>query len=59
MKTPLQELLRRMEAELVIVELAAWAAYHRDPLPAEDKNRTLLAIRRLDAIRESVSARLG
>jgi hypothetical protein len=55
---PLQVLLPRMSEELVIVELAAWAAYHGDRLPPEDKDRTLLAIRRLDAIRRAVSERI-
>lgn len=55
---PLKKLLPRMSEELVIVELAAWSAYHGDPLPKEDRERTLLAIRRLDAIREAVDARL-
>jgi hypothetical protein len=40
------------------VELAAWAAFHGDPLTKEDKDRTLLAIRRIEAIREAVNARL-
>ena len=55
---PLKILLPRMSEELVIVELAAWAAYHGDPLPKEDRERTLLAIRRLDAIRSAVNARI-
>ena len=55
---PLKTLLPRMSEELVIVELAAWAAYHGDPLPKEDRERTLLAIRRLDAIRSAVNARI-
>jgi len=59
MKTPLRDLLRRMDKELVVAELAAWAAFHHDRLPAEDKDRCLLAIRRLDAIRKCINARLG
>lgn len=54
----LRELFRRLDKELVIAELAAWAAYHGDPLPAEDLKRTLLAIRRMDAIRRALSARI-
>ena len=56
---PLKVLLPRMSVELVIVELAAWSAYHGDYLPKVDRERTLLAIRRLDAIRRAVDARLG
>ncbi|MFC1688085.1 hypothetical protein ACFL07_00310 [Pseudomonadota bacterium] len=55
---PLKVLLPRMSEELVIVELAAWSAYHHDRLPQDDRDRVLLAIRRLDAIREAVDARL-
>ena len=55
---PLKLLLPRMSEELVVVELAAWSAFHGDPLPQEDKDRTLLAIRRLEAIRGAVNARL-
>ena len=58
MKTPLRELLKRMDRELVVAELAAWAAFHHDRLPAQDKDRTLLAIRRLDAIRRTINERL-
>jgi hypothetical protein len=54
----LRGLLRRLDDELVVVELAAWAAYHSDPLPKEDKDGTLLAIRRMEAIRGAVNARL-
>jgi len=54
---PIRELLRRLGPELIVCELAAWAAYHGDRLPREDRNRTLLAIRRMDAIRKAVDAR--
>jgi hypothetical protein len=56
---PIRELLQRLDPELIIAELATWAAYHGDPLPRQDKDRTLLAIRRLDAIRKTINARLG
>jgi len=55
----ISELLRRLEPELIIAELATWAAFHADPLPRQDRDRTLLAIRRLEAIRKSINARLG
>ena len=54
----LRGLLGRLDNELVVVELAAWAAYHGDPLPKVDKDRALLAIRRIEAIREAVRVRL-
>jgi len=57
--TPLGELLRRLDFELIIAELGAWSAFHGDPLPREDKDRVLLAIRRMEAIRKSINARLG
>jgi len=56
-KTPIRELMRRLGPELIIAELATWAAYHGDPLPREDRDRTLLAIRRMDAIRKTIDAR--
>lgn len=59
MNTPLSELMRRLEPELVLVELAAWAAYHGDPLPAGDRDRILLAARRIDAIRRAIRDRLN
>ena len=54
----LRELLRRLGPELIIVELAGWSAFHGDLLPREDRDRTLLAVRRLDAIRKTIDARL-
>jgi hypothetical protein len=56
-KSSIRELLRRLGPELIIAELATWAAYHGDPLPREDRDRTLLAIRRMDAIRKTIDAR--
>jgi hypothetical protein len=56
--TTLRGLLARLDDELAVVELAAWAAFHGDPLEKVDLDRTLLAIRRLEAIREAVNARL-
>jgi hypothetical protein len=55
---PLKILLPRLAEELVIVELCAWSAYHGDPLPEDDKERCLLAVRRIDAIRRAVSERI-
>ncbi len=54
---PIRELLRRLGPELIIAELATWAAFHGDRLPREDRDRTLLAIRRMDAIRKTIDAR--
>jgi hypothetical protein len=59
MNNRLRELLQRLGPELIVAELATWAAYHGDPLPRVDRDRTLLAIRRLDAIRKIIDARLG
>jgi hypothetical protein len=56
---PLKVLLPRLAEELVIVELCAWASYHGDKLPKEDRDRALLAIRRIDALRRAVSDRLN
>ena len=58
MKAHLKSLLIKIESELIIVELAAWAAYHRDYLPKRDRDRVLLAIRKLEALRGAVNARL-
>ena len=57
LNTPIRDLLRRLGPELIIAELATWAAYHGDPLPREDRDRTLLAIRRMDAIRKTIDER--
>jgi hypothetical protein len=54
----IKSLLAKIESELIVVELAAWAAYHGDPLPKPDKDRTLLAIRRFEALRGAVNARI-
>ena len=59
MKASKRELMQRMSLELIIAELATWAAFHGDPLPREDRDRTLLAIRRMAAIKEAINARLS
>ena len=54
----LVSLLKKLETELVVTELAAWAAYHGDPLPRQDRDRTLLAIRRTETLRGMIDARI-
>jgi len=54
----LKVLLAKIESELIVVELGAWAAYHGDPLPKSDRDRVLLAIRKLAALRGAVNARI-
>ena len=55
---PLKTLLIKIESALIVVELAAWAAYHGDPFSKQDLDLVLLTIRRLDALRGAVNARL-
>ena len=57
-KSGLKSLLIKIESELIVVELGAWAAYHGDPLPKPDRDRVLLAIRKLAALRGAVNARI-
>ena len=45
-------------SELIVVELGAYAAYFGDPLPKPDLDRVLLAIRKLEALRGVVNARI-
>jgi hypothetical protein len=54
----IKTLLQRIEPELVIVELGAYATYFADPLSKLDRDRVLLAIRRLEALRGAVNARI-
>jgi len=54
----LKSLLRKIEPELIVVELGAYAAYFGDPLPKPDRDRVLLAIRKLEALRGAVNARI-
>jgi hypothetical protein len=56
--TIIKSLLKKLDTELVIIELAAWAAFHGDRLPKQDKDRTLLAIRRFEGLRGAIHARL-
>ena len=46
----LWDLLGRLDAELIVVELAAHAALNGDELPVEDLDRVRLAIRRMEFI---------
>jgi hypothetical protein len=43
---------------LIVVELGAWAAFHGDQLHRDDRERVLLAIRRIEGLRGAISARL-
>jgi hypothetical protein len=54
----IKTILNKLDPELVIVELAAWAAFHGDRLPKADRDRVLLAIRRFEALRGAISARI-
>lgn len=54
----IKNLLQRIEPELVIVELGAYAALYGDPLPKDDYERIKLAIRRLEALRGTINARI-
>jgi hypothetical protein len=56
--TIIKSLLNKLDTELVIIELAAWAAYHGDRLHKADRDRTLLAIRRFEGLRGAIHARL-
>ncbi len=58
MSAYLKSLLRKIETELIVIELAAWAAYFGDRLPKPDRDRVLLAIRKLEALRGAVNARI-
>jgi hypothetical protein len=60
MRSPdiVKSLLKKLDVELVIIELAAWAAYHGDRLPKADRDRTLLAIRRFEGLRGTINARI-
>ena len=58
MRAHLKSLLTKIESELIVVELAAYAAYFGDPLPKADRDRVLLAIRKLEALRGVVRARI-
>ncbi len=58
MNANLKSLLRKIESELIVVELGAWASYHGDRLPKPDRDRVLLAIRKLEALRGVVNARI-
>jgi hypothetical protein len=58
MSANLKSLLRKIESELIVVELAAYAAFFGDPLPKPDRDRVLLAIRKLEALRGVVCARI-
>ena len=54
----LRDLLGRLDAELMVVELASHATFHGDGLPIEDLDRVKLAIRRIEFIRVAINARL-
>jgi hypothetical protein len=58
MSAYLKSLLRKIESELIVVELGAYATYFGDPLSKPDRNRVLLAIRKLEALRGAVNARI-
>ena len=58
MSANLKSLLSKIESELIVVELAAYCAYFGDPLPKPDRDRVLLAIRKLEALRGVVNARI-
>ena len=58
MKAHLKSLLIKIESELIIVELAAWAAYHGDPFSKQDLDLVLLSIRRMAALRGAINARI-
>ena len=54
----IKSLLNKLDAELIVVELGAYAAYFGDCLPKVDRDRVLLAIRRFEALRGAIHARL-
>jgi hypothetical protein len=56
--TIIKGLLKKLDTELVIIELAAWSAFHGDRLPKADLARTLLAIRRFEGLRGTINARI-
>ena len=53
-----KNLLNTLDGELIVIELGAWAAYHGDRLPKDDRDRVLLAIRRFEGIRSAINARI-
>jgi hypothetical protein len=54
----LASLLMNLNREMVVIELGAYAAYFGDRLPKPDRDRVLLAIRRFEALRGAIHARL-
>ena len=54
----LRDLIGRLTAELIVVELVAHAALNGDQLPVEDLDRVLLAIKRIEFIKAAINARL-
>ena len=54
----LKNLLIKIERELIVTELAAWAAYHGDPFSKQDLELVLLSIRRMAALRGAINARI-
>jgi hypothetical protein len=54
----IKTILNKLDPELVIVELGAYAALCGDPLPKDDYERIKLAIRRIEALRGAISARI-
>lgn len=55
----LRDLIGRLDAELIVVELVAHAALNGDELPVEDLDRLRLAIKRIEFIKAAINARLG
>ena len=51
-------LMKKLDSELILIELGAYATFFGDPLDKADRERVLLAIRRFEALRGAISARL-
>ena len=54
----LKTLLLKLDSELIVVELGAWAAFQGDRLYRSDRERVLLAIRRIEGLRGAINARI-
>jgi hypothetical protein len=54
----LKQMLKKLDSELIIIELFAFAAYFGDSLHKDDYNRCLQAIRRCEVLRGGINARL-
>lgn len=57
-ETALKQMLKKLDLELTVIELFGYACYFGDPLHKQDYERCLQAIRRCEALRGGVNARI-